>query len=460
MKPSAPSWLITHATILNEGTSRKGSVLIAGDRIADIFYDDSTEQSTLAPLYDTCPVIQAQGSWLLPGLIDDQVHFREPGLTHKGNLRSESSAAVAGGITSFMDMPNTVPQTTTRELLRQKNELASRSSLANYAFFLGATKDNLAEIRNADPEQVCGVKLFMGSSTGNMLVDSRKALEDIFATVQVPLAIHSEDEATIRQNIEHFRARYGEDVPVSCHPLIRSAEACYRPSALAVELAHKHGTRLHIMHLSTARELSLLERGPDVRKKKITAEACVHHLWFNDGDYARLGNRIKWNPAVKTRQDQEALTEAIRNNTLDLIATDHAPHTLEEKNNSYFKAPSGGPLVQFALQALIDLAAQGKFSPEQVVTKMCHAPADLYGIRNRGYIRKGYYADLVLLDPGKPFTVTPECILSSCGWSPFEGHSFGSTVTHTWVNGNLVVCQGALRETPPGAQLLFDRQTL
>lgn len=452
MSKAKDSFLIRNARIINEGVCLNGSVLISEGVIEDIFWGEALPSQTAR-----CRTIDAGGQLLLPGLIDDHVHFREPGLTHKADIASESRAGVAGGVTSYMEMPNTIPQTTTLNLLEQKNDIASQKSAANYAFFLGASDQNLRDLIEADPAKVCGIKLFMGSSTGNMLVDDRKFLEELFANASVPVAVHCEDEDTIKRNIATFRAQYGDEVPTKCHPLIRSEEACYRSSALAVELAHKYNTRLHITHLSTARELTLLEKGTDIRKKRITGEVCVHHLWFNDSDYDRLGTLIKWNPAIKTENDRLALMEGLQNNTLDLVATDHAPHTLAEKQNSYFKAPSGGPLIQFSLQAMMEFYHQKQLTLEQIVTKMCHAPAELFQISKRGYIRKGYHADLVLVNPHLPYTVSKEHILSKCKWSPFEGYTFKSSVTHTWVNGNLVFCQGELLPAPAGDRITYDR---
>ncbi|NQV01186.1 MAG: dihydroorotase, partial [Bacteroidia bacterium] len=399
--------------------------------------------------------VDASGKFLLPGIIDDQVHFRDPGLTTKGDLYTESRAAVAGGVTSFMDMPNTNPKTTTLKLLEEKFDLAAGKSLANYTFFLGATNDNLDEIRHADLRQVPGVKVFMGASTGNMLVDQQKALEGIFSQSPVLIAIHSEDEEIIQANIRFFRERYGEDVPMEAHPLIRSAEACFRSSERAARLARKYGSRLHILHLSTATELPLLDQGVPLNEKKITGEVCIHHLWFNEDDYQRLGAKIKWNPAIKSKADQQALMAGLIDGTIDLIATDHAPHLLEEKAKPYFSCPSGGPLIQHSLVAMLELHLQGKIPLEMVVQKMAHNPADLFHIQNRGYIREGYYADLVLVDLHAPWQVAPENILYKCGWSPFEGTTFQSSVESTWVNGHLTYHRGNVDETHKGQRLSF-----
>ncbi|MBN1199842.1 MAG: dihydroorotase [Bacteroidales bacterium] len=442
-------FLIQNATIVNEGKIVKGDVFVEGERISGIRHPASGTPGS------GIPVIDATGKFLLPGVIDDQVHFRDPGLTAKGDLSTESRAAVAGGVTSFMDMPNTIPQTTTLELLEKKFDLAAGKSLANYSFFFGATNDNLEEVKRLDPRKVCGVKVFMGASTGNMLVNQQTALEGIFSQSPVLIAIHSEDEEIVQANIRDFRERYGEDIPVEAHPLIRSAEACLRSSERAVALARKHGSRLHILHLSTALELPLLDKGMPLREKKITGEVCIHHLWFNDTDYARLGSKIKWNPAIKTREDQQALLAALLDGTIDLVATDHAPHLPEEKSRPYFTCPSGGPLIQHSLAAMLEMHLQGKIPLEVVVQKMAHNPAELYRIHKRGYIREGYFADLVLVDMKSPRTVTPENIFYKCGWSPFEGETFQSSVIATWVNGQLVYQNGKFNETHKGQRLHF-----
>ena len=443
--------LIKNALIINEGERYIGSLLLVGERIAEIYSGElpqEVEQSVSA-------VVDARGKWLIPGIIDDQVHFREPGLTHKGDIGSESVAAVAGGVTSFMDMPNTVPQTTTLENLEWKFQRAAETSLANYSFYLGATNEYLEELKKADPHRVCGIKIFMGSSTGNMLVDDARALERIFSEIPLLIAVHCEEESVIKANRERFIKQYGENLPVTYHPLIRSEEACYQSSAKAVALASRTGARLHILHLSTAREISLFENKP-LKEKKITGEVCVHHLFFNDSDYARLGNRIKWNPAIKKESDRVALIEAVNNNLIDVIATDHAPHTWAEKQGSCLKAASGGPLLQHSLLAMIDKCRRGEITLEKMVEKMCHAPAQLYKIQNRGYIRKGYFADLVLIDPERPYTVTQENILSKCGWSPFEGYTFPATVYQTYVNGVIAYENGELNQTCRGEELRFD----
>lgn len=441
--------LITNAHLVNEGKTFSADILIKGEYIEKIAGQISASEADM--------VIDANGALVIPGVIDDQVHFREPGLTHKGTIYTESRAAVAGGITSFMEMPNTVPNALTQELLEQKYEIGRKSSLANYSFFMGASNDNIEEVLKTPSDRVCGVKVFMGSSTGNMLVDNETTLENIFSKVPMLIATHCEDEQTIRDNTKIFSEKYGEDVPVSCHPLIRSAEACYKSSSLAVALAKKYGAKLHILHISTARELSLFDHSVPLQEKKITAEACIHHLWFNDSDYASKGTLIKWNPAVKTKEDQEAIFQGVLNGTIDVIATDHAPHTLEEKQNTYFKAPSGGPLVQHSLVAMLEFYHQGKISLEKIVEKMCHNPAILFQIDKRGYLKEGYFADIVIVDTNNPWTVNKDNILAKCGWSPFEGQRFQSRVTHTFVSGHLAFKNGTFDESIKGQRLLFKR---
>ncbi len=443
--------LIKHATIINEGERFTGSVLIEGEFISRIFKGDTNPENVLS----VTNVVDASGKYLIPGVIDDQVHFREPGLTHKGEISTESRAAVAGGVTSYMEMPNTNPQTTTQELLEAKYQRAAEVSAANYSFYMGATNDNLPEVLKTDPRTVCGIKVFMGSSTGNMLVDDEKVLSELFASTPMLIATHCEDEPTIKRNTELYRQKYGEMVPISAHPHIRSTEACFRSTAKAVELASKHGARLHVLHLSTADEMKLFTPGP-LKNKKITAEVCVHHLWFDEHDYIRYGSRIKWNPAIKSTADRLALREALLANRIDVVATDHAPHTIEEKAHPYFKSPSGGPLVQHALVAMLELCRSGVFTPEKVIEKMCHAPAELFRIEKRGYIREGYFADLVLVDPAANWTVSPKNILYKCKWSPFEGTEFSHQVTHTFVNGELVFDNGTLNPAVRGKRLLFN----
>lgn len=441
--------LILNAKIVNEGKVQDGDLLIRGQFIEKIGKDLQSQNATT--------IIDAKGQSLLPGAIDDQVHFREPGLTHKGNIHSESRAAVAGGVTSFMEMPNTNPPAFTQALVEDKYQIASRSSLANYSFFIGASNDNLDEIMKTDIRKVCGLKIFMGSSTGNLLVDNASTLEGFFSRFPGLIATHCEDEATIKKNTEEFRAQYGEDLPISCHALIRNEEACYKSSSFAVDLAKKHGTRLHVLHISTAKEISLFSNDVPLEQKKITAEACVHHLWFNDQDYAALGTKIKWNPAIKTAIDQKAIFNALLNDVIDVVATDHAPHTIEEKQNSYFKAPSGGPLIQHSVVAMLEFVHRGSISIEKVVQKMSHHPAILFQIDRRGFIREGYYADLALVDLNAPWTVSKDNILAKCGWSPFEGQLFRSNVTHTWVNGHLAYANNQIVEGPMGERLLFNR---
>ena len=431
--------LIKNATIVNEELKFRGSVLIENEKIKRIFPKVIPGNFDL----DDIEIIDAEGLLLIPGVIDDQVHFREPGLTHKGDISTESRAAVAGGVTTYMEMPNTNPQTVTQEELQKKYDRAAEVSASNYSFYMGATNNNLDEVLKTDPSRVCGIKVFMGSSTGNMLVDDDAILSGIFKNAPTLVATHCEDEATIHKNIEIARQRYGENVPMSRHCHIRSDEACYISSSKAVELASKFDTRLHILHLSSAKEMGLFKPGK-VRDKKITAEVCVHHLWFDERDYITHGSRIKWNPSIKCVSDKEALWEALLSDKIDVIATDHAPHTLEEKNNTYFKAPSGGPLVQHSLVAMLEMSRKGFISVEKVIRKMCHAPADLFRVVDRGYIREGYFADLVLIDPNINWTVSPENILYKCGWSPFEGTEFSHKVVSTFVNGHLVYNQGIL----------------
>ena len=443
--------LIRNATIINEGASYKGSVLIKNERIDNIYTVRVPEE-----ISNRSQIIEANNLYLLPGVIDDQVHFREPGLTHKGDIQSESRAAIAGGVTSYMEMPNTNPQTITIDAWEQKNELAHGKSFANYAFYLGATNDNLAELKKADSKNLCGIKIFMGASTGNMLVDDKKALQAIFAEVDMLIATHCEKESIIRENIEKYTKEFGEDIPIKYHPLIRSAEACYESSAEAIELADRYGARLHVLHLSTGQEMRLFDAKP-LSKKKITAEVCVHHLWFNDEDYERFGSRIKWNPAVKTERDRHDLRQALLEGKLDVIATDHAPHTLEEKEGGALKAASGGPLVQHSLQMMMQLVSDNIFSKEQVVEKLCHAPAKLFGVKDRGFIREGYFADLVLVDPNKPYTVSSDNILYKCGWSPLERETLSSSINTTILNGKVVFHNGEVMGEPSGQVLEFVR---
>ncbi len=443
--------LIKDATIINEGLKFTGSVLINEEKIEKIF------PHVIPSGFDLrgAEIIDATGLYLLPGVIDDQVHFREPGLTHKGEIATESRAAVAGGITTYMEMPNTIPQAVTQELLEQKYQRAAEVSAANYSFYMGATNDNLDEVLKTDPSKICGIKVFMGSSTGNMLVDDESTLSEIFKNAPTLVATHCEDETTIKKNMEIARQRYGENVPISRHCHIRNDEACYISSSKAVNLASKYNTRLHVLHLSSAKEMELFSAGK-ITDKKITAEACVHHLWFDERDYINYGTRIKWNPAIKSAKDKEAIWEALLTDKIDVIATDHAPHTMEEKNNTYFKAPSGGPLVQHSLVAMLEMSKKGFIAIEKVIEKMCHAPADLFRIDRRGYIREGYFADLVLVDPKQSWTISTENILYKCGWSPFEGTEFSHQVKQTFVNGSPALKNGKIQDNIHGKRIEFN----
>lgn len=445
--------LIRNAQIVNEEELFKGSVLICDDLITEIFRGGTSNEQ----IPENIDILDAEGKLLIPGVIDDQVHFREPGLTHKADIESESRAAVAGGVTSFMEMPNTLPPTLTQELLEEKYQIAAKTSVANYSFYMGTSNYNVDEVLKTDPATVCGVKIFLGASTGNLLVDDPQTLERLFSECKLLIATHCEDETIIKHNSAAFLQKYGENVLINMHPTIRSSEACYRSSEYAVNMAKKYGTRLHVLHLSTAQEMQLFDNSIPLKDKHITAEVCVHHLWFSDEDYQKLGTKIKWNPAVKTANDRQELMEALINDKLDVVATDHAPHTIEEKNNTYFKAPSGGPLVQHSLQVMLEFWHQKKISLEKIVEKMCHAPAICFKIKNRGFIHKGYYADLVLIEPNRLFTVNKENILYKCGWSPFEAHTFHSTITHTFVNGSLVFENGIINDSYKGMRLLFNR---
>ena len=441
------NYLIKAGTIVNEGKQFVGDVLVVNGRIEKI--------ATSIDLPNGVTEIYAEGKYVLPGCIDDQVHFREPGLTHKGTIFTESRAAVAGGITSFMEMPNTVPNALTQELLEDKYQIAAETSLANYSFFMGASNDNLEEVLKTNHQNICGIKIFMGSSTGNMLVDKEAVLESLFSRVSMLIATHCEDELTVRTNMARFKEQYGEDIPIEAHPLIRSEEACFLSSSLAVSLAKKYQSRLHILHISTERETHLFDNTLPLEKKHITAEACIHHLWFSDQDYAEKGNFIKWNPAVKTAADREGIWKAVLDNRIDVIATDHAPHTLEEKSNTYMGAPSGGPLVQHALIAMLEKVEEGRISIERVVEKMAHAPATLFRIQERGYIREGYHADIVIVDPNRQTSVHRENCLSKCAWSPFEGHTFSHAIDSTFINGRLAYSKGEIFEGKSGSRLLF-----
>ncbi len=444
-------YIITGASIVNEGKIFKADVVIENNIITEI------GQLSGKNIFGKTEIINAEGKYLFPGVIDDQVHMREPGLTHKADIYSESKAAVAGGVTSYMEMPNTVPNATTINILEEKYKIATEKSLANFSFYLGATNENIDELKKINNKNVCGIKVFMGASTGNMLVDNDVVLDKIFSLPDILIATHCEDEQTIKKNTELFKSQYGDDIPFSAHPLIRSNDACYKSSSLAVKLAKKYDTRLHLLHLSTAEEMSLLDNSVSLENKKITAEVCVHHLWFSDEDYAGKGALIKWNPAIKTKSDRENLWKALLDGRLDVIATDHAPHTFEEKNNNYLKTPSGAPLLQHSLVAMLEFYHQGKISLETIVHKMSHAPAICFNVEKRGYIRKGYFADLVLVDLNNPWTVNKNNILYKCNWSPFEGTTFRSSVSHTFVNGNLVYCNGKFDESEKGKRLLFNR---
>jgi dihydroorotase len=443
-------YLIKNAQIVNEGKITLGAVFIKDGLIEKII-----GENILPP--KNVKVIDIKGKFLIPGVIDDQVHFRDPGLTHKADLYSESKAAVAGGVTSFMEMPNTIPNALTQELLEDKYKLAAKKSLANFSFYMGASNDNLDEIIKTNPRNVCGVKVFMGASTGNMLVDDPIALEGIFKNAPCLVAVHCEDETTIRNNSAKAREKYGEDLPVHLHPTIRSTEACYKSSSFAVELAEKYDTRLHVLHISTGVETGLFGNDKLLRDKQITSEVCVHHLWFSAEDYGKKGTFIKWNPAIKTIGDKKALFTALLDNRLDVIATDHAPHTISEKLNPYFDAPSGGPMVQHSLVAMMEFYQRGKITMERIVEKMCHAPAECFRVEKRGYIREGYHADLVVVDPNKPWKVLKSNVLYKCGWSPLEGVTLNSKVLKTFVNGNLVYNQGKFNEEIKGMRLLFER---
>jgi len=443
------SILILNAQIVNEGKIFEGDVLIENGKISVIGKDLSSKKAD--------QVLDIKGKYLFPGVIDDQVHFREPGLTHKANIASESRAAVAGGTTSFMEMPNTVPNTLTQELLEEKYAIASQTSLANYSFFMGASNDNISEVLKTDPKKVCGVKVFMGSSTGNMLVDNEKTLEEIFKNSPTLIATHCEDEATIRKNVEVYKQKYGDDILPEYHAEIRSVEACYTSSSMAVALAKKFGTRLHVLHISTAKEVDLFSNELPLKDKKITAEVCVHHLWFDKNDYQRLGNLIKWNPSIKEASNKEALLKGLLDGKLDIVATDHAPHTWEEKQANYWKAPSGGPLVQHSLVTMLEFYHQNKISLPQIAEKMAHNPAICFQVKERGYIREGYWADLVVVDLNSPWTVSKNNLFYQCGWSAFEGKEFRSKVVHTIVSGHVAYSEGKLNEEKMGERLNFSR---
>lgn len=439
--------LIKNSFVVDSGTLQKKDILISNDIIQKVSSEINIEADR---------TFDCSGLHIIPGVIDDQVHFREPGLTHKGDIYSESKAAVAGGITSFMEMPNTSPQTLTQDLLKKKFLLGEQKSLANFSFFMGASNDNIDEVLLSDPNKVGAIKIFMGSSTGNMLVNKLDTLNELFEKSRILLVVHCEDEDIINKNLNIYKKKYGDNIPINCHPKIRTEEACFRSSSLAIELAKKYKTRLHIFHISTAKELSHFSNDLPIEKKQITSEACIHHLWFSEKDYAKKGALIKWNPSVKTENDKNKLIDAVNSNLIDVVASDHAPHTIIEKNNNYIKCPSGGPLVQHSLVAMLDLYHDGLISLEKIVEKMCHNPAKLFRIKKRGFIKEGYYADLTILDLNKSWTVSKENILYKCGWSPFDGHTFKSSVQSCFVNGNLVYNSGKFDERFRGLPLEFD----
>ena len=441
------NYILKNGVLVNEGRKTEADILIKNGKIEKIG-PSLTEVGA--------EIIDVKGSFILPGCIDDQVHFREPGLTHKASIYSESRAAVAGGITSYMEMPNTVPNATTQELLQDKYDIASKNSLANFSFFMGATNDNLEEVLKTDPKRVCGIKVFMGSSTGNMLVDNKETLEGLFSNVSMLIATHCEDEQTIQRNLQDAKEKYGENIPIGQHPVIRNEEACYLSSSLAVSLAKKYNARLHVLHISTAKETALFDADTPLAEKNITAEACVHHLWFTEDDYSTFGTKIKWNPAVKSKSDRDGIWAALLDNRIDVVATDHAPHTLEEKNNNYLNAPSGGPLVQHALLSMFEHAKNGKISIERIVEKMAHNPAILFRVEKRGYLREGYFADLVVVKPEASEIVAKDNILYQCQWSPFEGTKFSYSIDKTFVNGSLVYDRGEIIEAGNGKRLSFN----
>ena len=439
--------LIKNSFVIDSGTLQKKDILISNDIIQKVSSKINIEADR---------IIDCSGLHIIPGVIDDQVHFREPGLTHKGDIYSESKAAVAGGITSFMEMPNTSPQTLTQDLLKKKFLLGEQKSLANFSFFMGASNDNIDEVLLSDPKKVGAIKIFMGSSTGNMLVNKLDTLNELFKKSRILLVVHCEDEDIINKNLNFYKEKYGDNIPINCHPKIRTEEACFKSSSLAIGLAKKYKTRLHIFHISTAKELSHFNNDLPIEKKQITSEACIHHLWFSEKDYDKKGTFIKWNPSVKTENDKKKLIDAVNSNLIDVVASDHAPHTITEKNNNYIKCPSGGPLVQHSLVAMLDLYHDGLISLEKIVEKMCHNPAKLFRIKKRGFIKEGYYADLTILDLNKSWTVSKENILYKCGWSPFDGHTFKSSVKSCFVNGNLVYNSGEFDESFRGIPLEFD----
>ncbi len=446
------AYLLKNASLVNEGKLKKADILIENERIAKILEDNQDFE-----LPKDCVIINFNGKYILPGVIDDQVHFRDPGLTHKGDLESESKAAVAGGVTSFMDMPNTIPNVLTQKILEEKYKAALGRSWANYSFYMGTSNSNADEVLKTNPNNVCGVKIFLGASTGNMLVDNKQTLEKIFSESKMLIAVHCEDENTIQQNLDKAKEKYGDNIPISAHSLIRSEEACYLSSSFAVNLAKKHNTRLHVLHLSTAREMELFSNDIPLIDKQITAEVCMHHLWFSESDYANKGSLIKWNPAIKKLSDKEALLAALLDNKIDVVATDHAPHTLAEKENIYSKAASGGPMIQHSLVLLLEMMHQGKISLDKVVEKMCHAPARLFRVKDRGFIREGFFADLVVVDLATSWEVSQENIHYKCKWSPLLGQQFHSKVEATFVNGQLVYRDGEFFAKGQGKRLIFKR---
>ena len=441
--------LIKNATIINEGNRLEGDILIEGEIISSVSKNIQTDLDT--------EVIDADGLILIPGMIDDQVHFREPGLTHKGNISSESKAAIAGGVTSYIEMPNTSPNTTTIKEFNKKISIASNTSYSNFSFMFGGTNDNLDEIKKIDPTEVAGIKIFLGSSTGKMLIDNLNSIEKIFSFSSLPISAHCEDEKTIRDNSKKIKDIYGENVPMECHPKIRSVEACYKSSKYASDLAKKTGARLNVFHISTQKELDLFDNKIPIEEKKITAEVCAHHLWFTDKDYKKLGSKIKWNPAIKSQSDKNALWNAIKEDRIDIIASDHAPHTKAEKENSYFNCPSGGPMVQHTILSLLDESPKHGVSIEKIVEKIAHNPSKVFNIEKRGFIKEGYYADIVLIDLNSPTFVSKKSLIYKCGWSPFEGITFSSSIHTTILNGKVVYSDGKVNETPHGKKLVFDR---
>lgn len=441
--------LIKNATIINEGNRLKEDILIEGEIISSI--------SKKIKIDSVTKVIDADGLILIPGMIDDQVHFREPGLTHKGNISSESKAAIAGGVTSYIEMPNTIPNTTTIEDFNKKISIASTNSYSNFSFMFGGTNDNLDEIKKIDPTQVAGIKLFLGSSTGKMLIDNLNSIEKIFSSTSIPISAHCEDEQIIKNNSKKFKEIYGENVPMEYHPLIRSEEACYKSSKYATDLAKITGARLNVFHISTQKELDLFENKLPVEQKKLTAEVCAHHLWFTDKDYKKLGSKIKWNPAIKSQSDKDALWSAIKDDKIDIIASDHAPHTETEKENSYFNCPSGGPMVQHTILSLLEESPKHGVNIEKIVEKIAHNPSKVFNISKRGFVKEGYFADIVLIDPNSPTLVSKKSLLYKCGWSPFEGVTFSSSIHSTILNGRVVYSNGKVNETPYGKKLVFDR---